>query len=64
MANDAVAGNAFRVAPAPPEATDDPVRGVLAAFTKALTALGTASIDETAGTALTGLATAATNRRA
>ncbi|MEU4773424.1 polyprenyl synthetase family protein [Micromonospora sp. NPDC023644] len=32
--------------------------------TEALTALGTASIDETARTALTGLATAATNRRA
>ncbi|MEU7994550.1 polyprenyl synthetase family protein [Micromonospora sp. NPDC049060] len=31
---------------------------------EALTALGTASIDETARTALTGLATAATNRRA
>ncbi|MFI6129703.1 polyprenyl synthetase family protein [Micromonospora sp. NPDC051141] len=36
MANDAVAGNALRVAPAQPEATDDPVRGVLAAFTKDL----------------------------
>ncbi|MCZ7440422.1 polyprenyl synthetase family protein [Micromonospora sp. WMMC241] len=36
MANDAVAGNALRVAPAQPEATDDPVNGVLAAFTKDL----------------------------
>ncbi|SCG68187.1 polyprenyl synthetase family protein [Micromonospora halophytica] len=36
MANDAVAGNTLRVAPAQPEATDDPVRGVLAAFTKDL----------------------------
>ncbi|WP_320067335.1 polyprenyl synthetase family protein [Micromonospora sp. RTGN7] len=36
MANDAVADNALRVAPAQPEATDDPVRGVLAAFTKDL----------------------------
>ncbi|MDO3683661.1 polyprenyl synthetase family protein [Micromonospora sp. C28ISP2-4] len=36
MANDAVAGNALRVAPAQPGATDDPVRGVLAAFTKDL----------------------------
>ncbi|MFE9693436.1 polyprenyl synthetase family protein [Micromonospora sp. NPDC005806] len=36
MANDAVAGNALRVAPAPPEATDEPVRDVLAAFTKDL----------------------------
>ncbi|MEU8020697.1 polyprenyl synthetase family protein [Micromonospora haikouensis] len=36
MANDAVAGNALRVAPAQPEATDDPVRGVLAAFTNDL----------------------------
>ncbi|MCX4468939.1 hypothetical protein OOK41_01180 [Micromonospora sp. NBC_01655] len=32
MANDAVAGKALRVAPAQPEATDEPVRGVLAAF--------------------------------
>ncbi|MFF3867133.1 polyprenyl synthetase family protein [Micromonospora sp. NPDC001898] len=32
MANDAVAGNTLRVAPAQPEATDDPVRSVLAAF--------------------------------
>jgi geranylgeranyl diphosphate synthase type I len=31
---------------------------------EALTTLGTASIDETARTALTGLATAATTRRA
>ncbi|MFI5837095.1 polyprenyl synthetase family protein [Micromonospora sp. NPDC051300] len=36
MANDAVAGNALRVAPAQPGATDDPVNGVLAAFTKDL----------------------------
>ncbi|WP_319461932.1 polyprenyl synthetase family protein [Micromonospora sp. RTP1Z1] len=36
MANDAVAGNALRVAPAQPGATDHPVRGVLAAFTKDL----------------------------
>jgi geranylgeranyl diphosphate synthase type I len=36
MANDAVAGNAVRVAPAQPGATDDPVRGVLAAFTRDL----------------------------
>ncbi|WP_431873924.1 polyprenyl synthetase family protein [Micromonospora marina] len=36
MANDAVAGNALRVAPAQPGATDDPVHGVLAAFTKDL----------------------------
>ncbi|NES38994.1 polyprenyl synthetase family protein [Micromonospora sp. PPF5-17] len=36
MANDAVAGNAFRVAPAQPGATDDPVRGVLAAYTRDL----------------------------
>ncbi|MER6594463.1 polyprenyl synthetase family protein, partial [Micromonospora purpureochromogenes] len=36
MANDAAAGNALRVAPAQPGATDDPVRGVLAAFTKEL----------------------------
>ncbi|WP_346537286.1 polyprenyl synthetase family protein [Micromonospora sp. DPT] len=36
MANDAVAGNTLRVAPAQPGATDDPVRGVLAAFTKEL----------------------------
>ncbi|WP_229398889.1 polyprenyl synthetase family protein [Micromonospora okii] len=33
MANDAVAGNALRLAPAQPEATDDPVRGALAALT-------------------------------
>ena len=33
MANDAVAGNALRVAPTPPGSEDDPVRGVLAAFT-------------------------------
>ncbi|WP_433346265.1 polyprenyl synthetase family protein [Micromonospora sp. CA-111912] len=32
MANDAVAGDTLRVAPAKPEATDDPVRSVLAAF--------------------------------
>ncbi|GAB3056037.1 polyprenyl synthetase family protein [Micromonospora schwarzwaldensis] len=43
MANDAVAGNALRVAPAQPEATDDPVRGVLAAFTKDLVS----SVDDT-----------------
>ncbi|MCO1617093.1 polyprenyl synthetase family protein [Micromonospora sp. CPM1] len=43
MANDAVAGNALRVAPAQPGATDDPVRGVLAAFTKDLIK----GIDET-----------------
>ncbi|WP_446217788.1 polyprenyl synthetase family protein [Micromonospora sp. IBHARD004] len=36
MANDAVAENALRVAPAQPGATDDPVRGVLAAFTQDL----------------------------
>ncbi|MGC1213899.1 MAG: polyprenyl synthetase family protein [Micromonospora sp.] len=36
MANDAVAGNTLRVAPAQPAATDDPVRGVLAAFTEDL----------------------------
>ncbi|MGC4807947.1 polyprenyl synthetase family protein [Micromonospora sp. DT233] len=43
MANDAAAGNALRVAPAQPGATDDPVRGVLAAFTRDL--LG--GIDDT-----------------
>ncbi|MFI7433440.1 polyprenyl synthetase family protein [Micromonospora haikouensis] len=43
MANDAVAGNPLRVAPAQPEATDDPVRGVLAAFTKDLVK----GVDET-----------------
>ncbi|MFI2662271.1 polyprenyl synthetase family protein [Micromonospora carbonacea] len=43
MANDAVAGNALRVAPAQPGATDDPVRGVLAAFTKDLVK----AVDET-----------------
>ncbi|MEV0939194.1 polyprenyl synthetase family protein [Micromonospora wenchangensis] len=36
MANDAVAGNALRVAPAQPGATDDPVRGVLAAYARDL----------------------------
>ncbi|MBW4704172.1 MULTISPECIES: polyprenyl synthetase family protein [unclassified Micromonospora] len=36
MANDAVAGNALRVAPAQPGATDDPVHGVLAAFARDL----------------------------
>ena len=36
MANDAVAGNALRIVPAQPAAADDPVRGVLAAFTKDL----------------------------
>ncbi|MGW1056572.1 polyprenyl synthetase family protein [Micromonospora rubida] len=36
MANDAVAGDTLRVAPAQPEATDDPVHGVLAAFTNDL----------------------------
>jgi geranylgeranyl diphosphate synthase type I len=36
MANDAVAADALRVAPAQPGATDDPVRDVLAAFTKDL----------------------------
>ncbi|MEU1884410.1 polyprenyl synthetase family protein [Micromonospora rifamycinica] len=43
MANDAVAGNALRVAPAQPGATDDPVRGVLAAFARDLVH----SIDDT-----------------
>ncbi|MFJ6196723.1 polyprenyl synthetase family protein [Micromonospora sp. NPDC092111] len=43
MANDAVAGNTLRVAPAQPGATDDPVRGVLAAFTTDLTT----AVDET-----------------
>ncbi|WP_328341347.1 polyprenyl synthetase family protein [Micromonospora sp. NBC_00421] len=43
MANDAVAGNALRVAPAQPGATDDPVRGVLAAFAKDLVN----SVDDT-----------------
>ncbi|MFI7578761.1 polyprenyl synthetase family protein [Micromonospora sp. NPDC049497] len=36
MANDAVAGNALRVAPAGPADGDDPVRAVLAAYTKDL----------------------------
>ncbi|MFY1626084.1 polyprenyl synthetase family protein [Micromonospora sp. WMMD723] len=36
MANDAVAGNALRVAPEQPGATDDPVRGVLAAYARDL----------------------------
>ncbi|MEH1098569.1 polyprenyl synthetase family protein [Micromonospora sp. CPCC 205561] len=36
MANDAVAGNALRVAPAQPTDGDDPVRAVLAAYTKDL----------------------------
>ncbi|MFG2054174.1 polyprenyl synthetase family protein [Micromonospora sp. NPDC048930] len=36
MANDAVAGDALRVAPAQPGATDDPVRDVLATFTEDL----------------------------
>ncbi|MCI4063636.1 polyprenyl synthetase family protein [Micromonospora sp. R77] len=43
MANDAVAGNTLRVAPAQPVATDDPVRGVLAAFTRDLVE----GVDET-----------------
>ncbi|GHJ10802.1 geranylgeranyl pyrophosphate synthase [Micromonospora humidisoli] len=43
MANDAVAGNALRVAPAQPEATDDPVRGVLAAYARDLVN----SVDDT-----------------
>ncbi|PWU45823.1 polyprenyl synthetase [Micromonospora globispora] len=36
MANDAAAGNTLRSAPAQPAAADDPVRGVLAAFTEDL----------------------------
>lgn len=36
MANDAVAGNSLRVAPADPTDGDDPVRAVLAAYTKDL----------------------------
>ncbi|MGW5669971.1 polyprenyl synthetase family protein [Micromonospora sp. NPDC003776] len=43
MANDAVAGNALRVAPTQPGATEDPVRGVLAAFTRELVE----GVDET-----------------
>ncbi|MGC4894507.1 polyprenyl synthetase family protein [Micromonospora sp. DT31] len=50
MANDAVADNALRVAPTQPGATDDPVRGVLAAFTKDLVE----AVDETLRTFLAG----------
>ncbi|GAB3948720.1 polyprenyl synthetase family protein [Micromonospora vulcania] len=36
MANDAVAGNELRASPAPPGDRDDPIRGVLAAYTQDL----------------------------
>lgn len=50
MANDAVADNALRVAPARPAATDDPVRGVLAAYTRELIT----GVDETLAVFLAG----------
>ncbi|RKN48271.1 polyprenyl synthetase family protein [Micromonospora endolithica] len=43
MANDAVAANAFRVAPAEPADRDDPIRAVLAAYTRDLIA----AVDDT-----------------
>ncbi|TDB99995.1 polyprenyl synthetase family protein [Micromonospora fluostatini] len=43
MANDAVAGNALRLAPAGPAEGDDPVRAVLAAYTRDLVT----AVDET-----------------
>ncbi|MEU4552880.1 geranylgeranyl diphosphate synthase type I [Micromonospora violae] len=49
MANDAVAGNVTRVAPAGPGDGDDPVRAVLAAYTHDLVT----AIDETLNTFLT-----------
>ncbi|MFI5926625.1 polyprenyl synthetase family protein [Micromonospora sp. NPDC051543] len=49
MANDAVAGNAVRVAPAEPGEGDDPVRAVLAAYTQDLIT----AVDETLSTFLT-----------
>ncbi|WFF02340.1 polyprenyl synthetase family protein [Micromonospora sp. WMMD964] len=49
MANDAVAGNATRVAPAEPGDRDDPVRAVLAAYTQDLIA----AVHETLSTFLT-----------
>ncbi|MEU0546930.1 polyprenyl synthetase family protein [Micromonospora sp. NPDC005979] len=49
MANDAVAGNAVRVAPAEPGERDDPVRAVLAAYTQDLIT----AVDETLSTFLT-----------
>src|SRR5688572_20746092 len=49
MANDAVAGNAPRVAPVRPVDADDPVREVLAAFTRDLVR----AVDETLGDFLT-----------
>ncbi|MBO4205335.1 polyprenyl synthetase family protein [Micromonospora echinofusca] len=49
MANDAVAGNALRVAPVRPVDADDPVREVLAAFTRDLVR----AVEETLGDFLT-----------
>ncbi|MGC4769168.1 polyprenyl synthetase family protein [Micromonospora sp. DT44] len=49
MANDAVAGNAIRVAPTEPGERDDPVRAVLAAYTQDLIT----AVDETLSTFLT-----------
>ncbi|MEU8126097.1 polyprenyl synthetase family protein [Micromonospora sp. DT15] len=49
MANDAVAGNVTRVAPAGPADGDDPVRAVLAAYTHDLVT----AVDETLDTFLT-----------
>lgn len=49
MANDAVAGNATRVAPTGPGDRDDPVRAVLAAYTQDLIT----AVDETLSTFLT-----------
>ncbi|MEU7925805.1 polyprenyl synthetase family protein [Micromonospora sp. NPDC049801] len=49
MANDAVAGNAVRVAPTEPGERDDPVRAVLAAYTQDLIT----AVDETLSTFLT-----------
>ncbi|WP_444949523.1 polyprenyl synthetase family protein [Micromonospora ureilytica] len=49
MANDAVAGNVTRVAPAGPGDGDDPVRAVLAAYTHDLVT----AVDETLSTFLT-----------
>ncbi|MFC4016665.1 polyprenyl synthetase family protein [Micromonospora sp. GCM10011542] len=48
MANDAVAGNALRVAPARPGDRDDPVRAVLAAYTQDLIT----AVDDTLATFL------------
>ncbi|WP_434742403.1 polyprenyl synthetase family protein [Micromonospora sp. SH-82] len=49
MANDAVAGNALRLAPAKPAEGDDPVRAVLAAYTQDLVT----AVDDTLTTFLT-----------